>query len=273
MARSSPDTWRPEPARSGREAHRWTGSRSSDQHSGTCGQGWRVSKVMHPSMQRITLVVLLGALVVGCGTGDGTGEQAEKSSVPPPIPHVKDTVPIACKRGKRPDYFVPADPGPIVIVGCARVGVSGATVEFSINREPIGRKVYTCVNPAYPAKGRRAGTYIPATCLLSAGRRLDVVDFRPPRQGLGQRYERVIWGTSPTFPHGVIARSGDERTPAALLHVGGDLAERAGVKRPFSLFVTELPNETACDESTIELLGGSATERIPPRPGVCRGRE
>lgn len=229
---------------------------------------------MRPSRIFRTLLAALGAmwvLGVGCG-GSGEGDDAIGVQDPEAAPpEVANTKALRCRIGERPDYFVPATSGTVItIIGCARLGASGGSVEFSLNRESIGGDAHVCVNPAYPARGRLAGEYIPATCpSLPLKRRLEVVAFQPPTQS-DRSYERVVWGTGQNDLGEVIARYGDDETRAAVFPVRHRLATGAELGRSFSLFVVELPNWTACGESTIEETADGASVRIPPRPAICR---
>jgi hypothetical protein len=70
------------------------------------------------------------------------------------------TSPPECSGGARPEYFVPHDPaGPLLLLGCARVG--GKRVEFSGSVDRIDGRGHVCIHPAYDGRGQR-GFYIPA---------------------------------------------------------------------------------------------------------------
>jgi hypothetical protein len=177
------------------------------------------------------------------------------------------TVTRVCDVGQRPGYFVPGgDDGPLAIIGCARLGVSGRPVEFSAGPERIGGRRQLCVNPAYRGRGR-LGIYIPATCgSPSRLTRLKVFSVAVPRQAV-RGYELVIWGTVPPATRRLVARHRGGRTTGAVLHVDGGLARRIGAPGPFSAFVVELPVRAACHP--IELRAGAARKTLAARPRLC----
>jgi hypothetical protein len=126
----------------------------------------------------------LAAVVAGCVDGG-----------PATAPAADATTKARCDVGKRPNYFVPISPksSPLAVIGCARLGVSDKRVEFSANAEPIGRKNYLCLNPAYRGRGQ-LGIYIPASCTPNpVSRRLAVVSVEIPRQAV-RGYGLVVWG-------------------------------------------------------------------------------
>ena len=167
-----------------------------------------------------------------------------------------DTGLARCAVGERPSYFVPHPAGsPLVILGCARLGVSGKRVEFSADPG--------CINPAYNGRGRR-GIFIPAMCRLDPPvSRFAVRDASQPRQGVGG-YAYVIWGTAGASHH-VLARFSGGTARAAIIRVPARLAHILG-EPPFRLFVLELPLTAACAAVTMR---GAATERLPPQPRLC----
>jgi hypothetical protein len=145
----------------------------------------------------------------------------------------------ACERGRAPSYFVPHD-GPIAIVGCVRLGVSGRPVELSASSERSGRADRLCVHPAYRGRGR-LGIYIPAHCRMpAAADELRIVDTQVPRQAV-RGYELVVWGTAPVATRRVVAYHPGGQATAAVLPVRRDLARRLGAPAAFSVFVAELP--------------------------------
>jgi hypothetical protein len=158
-----------------------------------------------------------------------------------------------CEVGSRPQYYVPAD-APPRIVGCADLSVSDKPVEFSVNPELTQRTDYICVNPAYRGRGE-LGFYIPAVCSPDPiSPRLEVVDARVPRQGT-PRYQFVIWGTTDLGTDEVTATFADGEAGSAIFDVDPQLAEALHARRPFSIFVTELPRVAACAEIVIEAAG------------------
>jgi hypothetical protein len=171
--------------------------------------------------------VLVRAILAVCGVAAAAGTVAPTRAATP-------TRPASCEIGARPDSFVPAD-GPSVVVGCAKLPVSGRRVEFSVNLEGEG---HLCVNPAYGD-----GAFIPAICRLHPPlSELAIRDARQPRQGV-DGYGFVVWGTA-----------GDERSVrvrfeggvarAVLLPVPDEIARDHG-EDPFTLFVAELPASAA----------------------------
>ena|SRR5215216_6180374 len=160
-----------------------------------------------------------------------------------------ETTVARCAVGERPDYFVPgpAD-GPLALLGCARLGVSGKRVEFSGNLAHLDGGCHACINPAYSGRGQR-GLYIPAICKLEPPlSRFAVRDAGQPRQGV-RGYGYVIWGTAGAATH-LVARFMGGTAQAAVMRVGPGLAARFG-ESPFSLFVVELPLSAACAAITV----------------------
>jgi hypothetical protein len=202
----------------------------------------------------------LGVVLCGCA-GDGTPPQRSKPT------RLMGTTAAPCAVGERPGYFVPgpAD-GPLALLGCARLGVSGKRVEFSGNVEHIDGKPHACVNPAYSGRGQR-GFYIPGICKLAPPlSRFAVRAAEQPRQGV-RGYAYVIWGTAGDAPD-VVARFAGGTAHAAVFGVGRGLAQDLG-EAPFSVFVLELPLSAACAVVTVTGKRADATERIPPDKESC----
>jgi hypothetical protein len=145
-----------------------------------------------------------------------------------------------CPVGDRPGYFVPGpDDGPLALLACARLGVSGKRVELSANLARIEGESHLCLNPAFAGRGRR-GFYIPAVCKLHPPpQRFAVRDAGRTRQG-ATGYAFVVWGTAPAATSKVVARHHGGVARAALFEVDAELARRFG-EEPFNLFVVELP--------------------------------
>ena len=179
---------------------------------------------------------------------------------------IESTVAI-CAVGERPDYFVPGPPdGPLALLGCARLGVSGKSVEFSGNLAHIDGARHACINPSYSGRSRR-GFYIPAICALEPSlSRFAVRAAGQPRQGV-RGYALVIWGTIGASTN-VVAHFAGGTARAAVFNVPPGLARNFG-ESPFGLFVMELPLSAACAPVTVTGDGPDATERIPPRPKLC----
>jgi hypothetical protein len=150
-----------------------------------------------------------------------------------------ETTQTRCAVGERPGYFVPGTPA--VLLGCARLGVSGKRVEFSRNVARIDGERHACINPAY-----RRGAFIPAMCKLGPLSRFAVRDARTPR---GHGY--VIWGTAGRAS-GVVARF-PTGTARALI-VG---------EPPLRLFVVELPRSAASGPVRVRPSGRSGPSRGP----------
>ena len=182
-----------------------------------------------------SLSCALAAVVVavGCGGGEVTGG-------------AESTTRSRCDVGGRPDYFVPGgEDGPLPIIGCARLGVSGKPVEFSLDYERIGAKDHVCINPAYRGRGR-LGMYIPTACVHDPGsRRLDVVSIEVPSQGV-RGYGLVIWGTVGPSIRAVRAGYDGVETRASVFPVRRPVADAVGAARPFGVFVVELDPEPTC---------------------------
>ena len=173
----------------------------------------------------------------------------------------------ACAVGERPGYFVPgpAD-GPLALLGCARLGVSGKRVEFSGNLAKFDGDRHACVNPAYSGRGQR-GFSIPAICALEPPlSRFAVRDASQPRQGV-RGYAYVIWGTAGAST-AVVAHFTGGTAQAVVMRVDRDLAPRFG-ESPFSVFVVELPTSAACASVTVAGNRPNDTEPLPPRPRLC----
>jgi len=172
-----------------------------------------------------------------------------------------------CGVGERPDYFVPGpEDGPLVLLGCARLAVSGKRVEFSGNLDDIDGARHACINPAYSGRGQR-GLYIPAICAIEPPlSRFAIRDAAQPRQGV-RGYAFVIWGTAGASTD-VIARFAGGTARAAVIKVPPELARNLG-ESPFSLFVTELPLSAACAPVTVAADGSDAIHRIPARTKLC----
>ena len=183
------------------------------------------------------------------------------------LPSTRDTVEGDCAVGERPAYFVPGG-DPAVVIGCAILGRSGKTVEFSVDDELIGGKNHICINPAFAGRGHR-GFYIPGACLREPVRhQLDVVDVMVPRQGV-RGYKRVLWGTAGTDAK-VVAQYGDEQAQAAIFTVDPSVTGEVTAQRPFSVFVVELPIGTYCTDVAIWTPEApDEAERVEGRPHIC----
>jgi hypothetical protein len=184
------------------------------------------------------------------------------------VSRVAESTQVACAVGERPGYFVagPADAPVALLLGCARLGVSGKRVEFSGNIAHIDGGRHACVNPAYSGRGQR-GLYIPAICKLEPSlSRFAVRDAAQPRQGV-RDYAYVIWGTAGASTD-VVANFAGGTAEAAGFRVGADLAREFG-ESSFSLFVVELPLSAACVPVTVSGGASAATERIPPQTKLC----
>ena len=179
------------------------------------------------------------------------------------------TRPVRCAVGKRPDYFVPGDE-PTLLIGCARLGVSGKPADFSLNLGRIDGKDHLCINLAYFGRGR-PGFYIPAICKLAPPpTRFWVRAATQPRQGV-RGYELVVWGYAPHATPAVEAHFGYSTTAAAVFPVRTEWAQRYG-RRPFSLFIVELPLRAACAQITIRATRSKAIRRVGRHPRLCKRR-
>jgi hypothetical protein len=198
--------------------------------------------------------VALGVLLCGC-PGDRATLRTESTRA-------------TCAVGERPGYFVPGGAnGPLALLGCARLGVSGKRVEFSGSVAGLDGDRHACVNPAYSGRGQR-GFFIPTICALEPPlSRFAVRDAGQPRQGVrGYRY--VIWGTAGSATE-VAARFAGGTAQAVILRVERDIAGAFGAS-PFSLFVMELPLSAACGPVTVAAREPRATDSVSPRAEVCR---
>lgn len=242
----------------------------------SCSHGPVLPIMRVRAKRRLLAVVAVAVALPAFASCGGEPESREGSrdpgAEPAPSPVLETGHRIPCDVGGRPDYHVPgADAKPNPVLGCARLGAGDLTVEFSVHRERIGGDAYVCVNPAYPAAGKRAGEFVPSACLRPPiGDELDVVDFKPPTQG-EERYERVIWGTVGPGRR-VTAEASRQRVSAVTIPLTSRLAYVARTPpggRSFDLFVVELPNATACGPASVSAPGGDRVP-IPPRPSVCR---
>ena len=196
----------------------------------------------------------------------GGCEGAEPSRRAEP-PRVIETVSARCNVGGRPAYFVPAD-SPAVVLGCARLGVSGKWVEFSGSLSRIDGERELCINPAYSGRGQR-GFFIPSLCKLEPPPpRFAIRGASQPRQGV-RGYGHVVWGTAPPGTSHVVARFNSGRARAAVFHVP---SRRAFGERPFDLFVVELPRAAACRPISVRAMvshrcytWARADQASPPR--------
>lgn len=212
-----------------------------------------------------------GLMLAACGGGDESprGDREKRiASGSPGTLRVKKSTQIDCRVGERPDYFVPGlEDGPLALLGCARLGVSGKRLEFSGNLARIDGDSHLCINRAY--QGRGSGFFIPTICKLDPPpQRFRVLGASPPGQAGVRGYAFVVWGTGPVSTSRVEARFGNDVGRAAVLKVESELARDFG-ERPFSLFVAELPLRAACGPITAETDNGNATQRIPPQPRMC----
>lgn len=214
----------------------------------------------------------LVALALFLGTCDGdessTPRENENGGNLPARPkqaRLIESVSTRCDVGERPDYYVPGAPdGPLALLGCARLGVSGKQVEISGNMDRIDGMLHMCFNPAYSGHDR----YIPAICMLDPPpSRFAIRDAGQPRQGV-RGYEFVIWGTAAASTSDVVASFNAGRARAAVFKVRSKLARSFG-EPPFGLFVFELPLAAACGSVTVRTEGPDATKRIPPRRKLC----
>jgi hypothetical protein len=199
-----------------------------------------------------TSLALAAVLLASClGGGDeGRGPAADPG-------RLVASAPADCRVGEAPRYFVPARAP--TLVGCARLGVSGKRVDFSVNRETIVGKRQTCINPAYAGPG----SFIPAIC-ASTPHEFAVLDASQPSQGVSD-YAYVIWGTTGDAGE-VVARYDGGSAKAVVFEVRRDLAAELG-EDPFRLFVLELPLAAGCGRVTIS--AGAAADRVAARPRVC----
>jgi hypothetical protein len=181
-------------------------------------------------------LLALGALLGDCGREERpvAGRQSA-------------TVPARCDVGGKPGYFVPAS-SPPVLIGCARLGVSGKRVELSTSPVRIDGEPHTCVDPAY---GR--GRFIPGICVPDPSR-LEIRDASRPRQAV-RGHAFVVWGTAPASTISVTARSGGATARAAVFEAS---PVRAG-EPPFSVFVLELPVPAECGRITVVAQGSAAS--------------
>ncbi len=204
-------------------------------------------------------VLTLSSLSGDCG-GNAGGDDARRV----------ESAPLRCAVGRPPAYFVPAPAeSPPLLLGCARLGVSGERVEFSAHRARIAGASHLCIDPAFSGRGRR-GFFIPGRCSLRPPSRF-AVEGRPqpmPRPGVDD-YAFVIWGTAPTGTRRVVARFEGGAVRAAVFRVRSRLADRLR-ERPFTLWVLELPLKAACSAVTVRLdpLGTQAGRQA--RPTLCR---
>lgn len=185
-------------------------------------------------------------------------EQASPSrqQIPPPAVAPQSG---SCAIGARPEYFVPGD-DPLVLVGCARLPLSGQLVEFSTNFARIDGAQHLCITPAYGG-----GRFIPAICKLDPPvSEFAVRDAMHPRQGV-DGYGYVVWGTA-GGAQSVVAHFDEGIARAARIAVPGEVGREYGAGR-FTLFVVELPLSAACRSVSIEADG--VTARIGPKSGVC----
>ncbi len=205
-------------------------------------------------------LVGLGLFAGACSWDDDGGRSSQTFRT--------ETLSADCAIGNHPDYFVPGgDRPPALLVGCARLGVSGKRAEFSVDFARIDRESHLCVNPAYTGRGRR-GFYIPALCTLDPPpARFAVRNVGQPRQGV-RGYALVIWGTAPPATSAVSARFGEGAGAAAVFGVPAKLSRRFG-EPPFSLFVVELPLRAACAAITVRNARSEGTERIGRRAKLC----
>jgi hypothetical protein len=210
----------------------------------------------------------LGLIGGGCAGAEDSPSSATRNEGPPRRQASRiETMPARCSVGERPDYFVPGSrDGRLVLLGCARLGVSGKRVEFSGSVEDLDGARHACINPAYSGRGRR-GLYIPAICALAPPlSRFAVRDAAQPRQGV-HGYALVIWGTAGASSE-VVARFAGGSARAIVFKVAPELARTLG-ESPFSLFVIELPLSAACAAVTVAANGSDAKERIPARTRLC----
>jgi hypothetical protein len=188
----------------------------------------------------------------------GERESTNQQQAPPPAA-TTTTTRASCDVGARPGYFVPGE-GPLALVGCAQLPVSGQRVEFSANLSRLDGAEQLCINPAYGD-----GKFIPAICNLDPPvSEFAVRDATQPRHAVNG-YGYVIWGTAGTA-RSVDATFDGGKAEAVLLPVPEEVARDYGAT-PFALFVAELPLSAACGSVSVQADG--ATERIEPKPQVC----
>jgi hypothetical protein len=171
-------------------------------------------------------------------------------------PDAPATRAIDCDGGRKPGYYVPAA-GPVTVVGCAMLGLSGRPIEFSVNAERFMGRTGFCINPAFRGRGS-PGMYIPASCSDDLPPdEFEVWYSGIPRQGV-RGYRRVVWGTAAPGTERVVAGYDRGVTRAAVFDT----------RRGFSLFVLELPVETGCLTVTLRGSGGQRG-RVGARRNVC----
>ena len=210
----------------------------------------------------LAVVAVIGAGAAGRDVdGDATRASATIRD------DVADSVPIRCRVGERPDYFVPAHTPP-ALLGCARLGQSGKRVDFSGALDRVDGDMHLCINPAYSGRGQR-GIYIPGLCKLNPRpSRFAVRDAGQPRQAV-DRYEYVIWGTAPRATAEIVARFDSGTANAAIFKVPSTRAPWTFGTSPFALFVVELRLAAACGTVVIDGDGLAAPERIQPQRKLC----
>jgi hypothetical protein len=195
-------------------------------------------------------MLTLGFLALA-GCGDDASENRKQDAEGP---SGAGRVEARCEVGSRPDYHVKATTQPLVI-GCAELPVSGKPVEFSANAQlfvpaPADRREgerperILCINPAYRGRGG-LGAFIPAVCPEEPlSRQLNVLTHGVPRQAV-RGYERVILGTGrPSLDEVVVIVQGKPEQ-VEVFNVNKTLARELGAEQPFSVFVTEVPVESA----------------------------
>jgi hypothetical protein len=212
-----------------------------------------------PCVALVAALAVLGFLASGCDQGEAPRSDRTRSF---------ESRVASCGVGDPPGYFVPGR-GPLALLGCARLGVSGKRIEFSANLGRIGGELHLCVNAAYSGRGRR-GFHIPALCKLDPPpQRFAVRDLSRPRPGV-RGYALVMWGTAEASTSRVEARSAGVAARAAVFTLGATDLRRFG-EAPFSLFVLEVPRRAACRPVTLE-RDRSDSIRLPPRPDLCPQR-
>jgi hypothetical protein len=207
------------------------------------------------------------ALVLAAGCNGGSPESDPSTTPSANTERVPAGATVTeCEVGRLPDYYVPGDGRPSVI-GCAELAASGKPVEFSVNSELIGGEDHVCINPAY--RGRRPaslGLYIPAVCPSDpVSPSMEVVDARVPRQGT-PGYQLVIWGTVGLGAQHVSATFVEGRAESAVFDIDSELADAVHLRRPLSVFVTELPRRAGCDDVLLEAAvpRGAEVKRLKP---------
>ena len=214
---------------------------------------------------------VIAAWSAACGGGDDPVSVTSRAPAPhpgraaePALPERGQVARARCETGAPPGYYVPhrEDLGPVARVICARLPVSGESLEFSLTRARISGEIHPCLHAAYDE-----GEHISTTCARESLSHYAVRGVGEARRSWGD-YAYVLWGTAGRPVSAVQLRYAGGFASATVFRVDQDLADSFGVRR-LDIWVAELPLAAACGPVVLNPYYGEPSQTLLPRPAKC----